>query len=59
MAQGDDEISVKAGQRIELSTVGESYGDGWAEGFDSTGKKGIFPSNYVRYLRQSRGVERY
>ncbi|KAG8924506.1 hypothetical protein FRC00_005044 [Tulasnella sp. 408] len=46
-AQGDDEISVQAGKRIELTAAGMSYGDGWAEGIDEGGKKGIFPSNYV------------
>ncbi|KIO29728.1 hypothetical protein M407DRAFT_21153 [Tulasnella calospora MUT 4182] len=46
-AQGDDEISVQVGRRIELTAAGMSYGDGWAEGIDESGKKGIFPSNYV------------
>jgi hypothetical protein len=71
-AQGDDEISFKEGEVIELTsgpTGGQHYGDGWWEGavpfllfssllmciypiigFTSKGKKGIFPSNYVRYL---------
>ncbi|KAG8762430.1 hypothetical protein FRC11_009461 [Ceratobasidium sp. 423] len=46
-AQGDDELSLKEGITYELTPNGESAGDGWWEGVDSSGKKGIFPSNYV------------
>ncbi|CAE6404304.1 unnamed protein product [Rhizoctonia solani] len=46
-AQGDDELSLKEGVTYELTPNGESAGDGWWEGVDSGGKKGIFPSNYV------------
>lgn len=49
-AQGDDELSFKEGESIELTsgpTGGRNYGDGWWEGFSSNGRKGIFPSNYV------------
>jgi formin-binding protein 1 len=49
-AQGDDELSLVAGERVELSSGengGEFYGEGWWEGFNSHGKLGIFPSNYV------------
>jgi hypothetical protein len=38
-AQGDDEISVTVGSKIELTSVGEQYGDGWSEGIDAQGKK--------------------
>ncbi|KEP47268.1 putative Bzz1-Myo3/5p-Bee1p-Vrp1p actin assembly complex component-like protein [Rhizoctonia solani 123E] len=47
-AQGDDELSLKEGTTYELTPNGENAGDGWWEGVDSSGKKGIFPSNYVR-----------
>ncbi|KAG8882420.1 hypothetical protein FRB98_003726 [Tulasnella sp. 332] len=46
-AGGDDELSISAGKMIELTAVGESYAEGWSEGIDKSGKKGIFPSNYV------------
>ncbi|CAE6529361.1 unnamed protein product [Rhizoctonia solani] len=46
-AQGDDELSLKEGMTYELTPNGESAGDGWWEGTDSSGRKGIFPSNYV------------
>jgi hypothetical protein len=49
-AQGDDELSVEVGGLIELSDIGQSYGDGWWEGFDKNGKKGIFPDNYVQLV---------
>ncbi|PCH40000.1 hypothetical protein WOLCODRAFT_136602 [Wolfiporia cocos MD-104 SS10] len=53
-AQGPDELSVKEGGMIQLTTGpngGMNYADGWWEGTDATGKKGIFPSNYVELVR--------
>ena len=38
-AQGDDEISIIMGGRIELTPLGDQYGDGWSEGIDSQGRK--------------------
>ncbi|KAH9161158.1 hypothetical protein EDB89DRAFT_2116931 [Lactarius sanguifluus] len=38
------------GARIELTSGasgGRNYADGWWEGIDALGRKGIFPSNYV------------
>ncbi|SJL07594.1 related to BZZ1-Myo3/5p-Bee1p-Vrp1p actin assembly complex component [Armillaria ostoyae] len=52
-AGGHDEIGLREGEVIELSsgpTGGQHYGDGWWEGFNSTGQKGIFPSNYVEMV---------
>ncbi|GLB45480.1 putative fes/CIP4, and EFC/F-BAR homology domain containing protein [Lyophyllum shimeji] len=52
-AQGQDELGLIEGQTIELTSGpsgGQHYGDGWWEGFDSTGRKGIFPSNYVEMV---------
>ncbi|KAI0669220.1 hypothetical protein C8Q78DRAFT_1042286 [Trametes maxima] len=49
-AQGPDEIDVEEGEVIRLTdgpTGGRNYADGWWEGVDASGKKGIFPSNYV------------
>ncbi|PPR05914.1 hypothetical protein CVT26_008808 [Gymnopilus dilepis] len=49
-AQGDGELSLQPGDILTLSsglTGGENYGNGWSEGFDGQGRKGIFPSNYV------------
>ncbi|KAF9778598.1 hypothetical protein BJ322DRAFT_1091523 [Thelephora terrestris] len=49
-ATGDDEIDIKEGSMIQLTPGprgGKNYGDGWWEGIDERGKKGIFPSNYV------------
>ncbi|KAF9499043.1 hypothetical protein BDN71DRAFT_1480868 [Pleurotus eryngii] len=53
VAQGADEISIKEGEQIELTSGpagGQFYGDGWWEGLDGQGRKGIFPSNYVCVL---------
>ncbi|KAJ3715511.1 hypothetical protein C8R42DRAFT_681074 [Lentinula raphanica] len=49
-AQGSDELGLKDGELIELSSGpsgGQYYGEGWWEGMNSSGRKGIFPSNYV------------
>ncbi|KAF7298890.1 hypothetical protein MIND_00837000 [Mycena indigotica] len=50
-AQGSDEIGLSEGELLELTTGpegGKNYGDGWWEGVNSAGNKGIFPSNYVQ-----------
>jgi len=52
-AKGSDELAVKEGELIELSggpSGGRNYGDGWWEGINSKGQRGIFPSNYVVLL---------
>jgi len=49
-AQGGDEITLVENEIVELTSGpggGQYYGDGWWEGIDSKGRKGIFPSNYV------------
>lgn len=45
-AQDAEELSLAEGERIELTTTGMEYGEGWAEGVKA-GRVGIFPSNYV------------
>ncbi|CAL1712731.1 unnamed protein product [Somion occarium] len=52
-AQGPDELSLREGERIELTggpNGGQNYADGWWEGVDASGNKGIFPSNYVEAI---------
>ncbi|EIW59085.1 uncharacterized protein TRAVEDRAFT_122627 [Trametes versicolor FP-101664 SS1] len=52
-AQGPDELDVEEGAMIRLTggpTGGRNYADGWWEGVDASGKRGIFPSNYVKQL---------
>lgn len=52
-SQGSDELSLHEGDTIELSagpTGGQNYADGWWEGINTSGLKGIFPSNYVSYF---------
>jgi len=52
-AQGPDELSIQEGVSIELTSGpsgGMNYADGWWEGVDAAGKKGIFPSNYVELV---------
>ncbi|KAG1797773.1 uncharacterized protein HD556DRAFT_1233065, partial [Suillus plorans] len=50
-AQEPGELTINEGDLVELSSGtngGQNYADGWWEGFSRDGKKGIFPSNYVR-----------
>ncbi|KIY68332.1 hypothetical protein CYLTODRAFT_421746 [Cylindrobasidium torrendii FP15055 ss-10] len=50
-ARGADELGLTEGEVIELSAGpngGRFYGDGWWEGHNKSGQKGIFPSNYVQ-----------
>ncbi|KAA1469744.1 hypothetical protein DENSPDRAFT_641109 [Dentipellis sp. KUC8613] len=52
-AQGPDELDVHEGTLIELTegdSGGQNYAEGWWEGIDTNGKKGIFPSNYVEIV---------
>ncbi|KAI0061488.1 hypothetical protein BV25DRAFT_1805486 [Artomyces pyxidatus] len=49
-SQGPDELDVTDGETIELTNGaagGQNYAEGWWEGIDASGRKGIFPSNYV------------
>ncbi|KAH9999595.1 hypothetical protein BJV74DRAFT_944693 [Russula compacta] len=49
-SQGPDELEVSEGARIQLTSGpsgGRNYAEGWWEGIDGLGRKGIFPSNYV------------
>ncbi|KAF9523898.1 hypothetical protein CPB83DRAFT_647994 [Crepidotus variabilis] len=49
-AQGSDELDLRQDEILELSPGGKDYGNGWWEGFDVRGRRGIFPSNYVELL---------
>ncbi|KAG6908313.1 hypothetical protein DXG01_005349 [Tephrocybe rancida] len=52
-AQGQDELDLVEGQTIELTSGpsgGQNYGNGWWEGVNSAGRRGIFPSNYVEFM---------
>ncbi|RDB15326.1 Protein BZZ1 [Hypsizygus marmoreus] len=49
-ARGKDELGLTEGATVELTSGpsgGQHYGNGWWEGMDPKGRKGIFPSNYV------------
>ncbi|KAL4250780.1 hypothetical protein ABKN59_006093 [Abortiporus biennis] len=53
LAQGVDELTLQDGDLIQLTegpNGGQNYGDGWWEGVDGNGRKGIFPSNYVQLV---------
>jgi len=47
VAQGPDELDLQPGDVLELLAE-QKYDGGWWEGFNAQGKKGIFPSNYVK-----------
>ncbi|PPQ65151.1 hypothetical protein CVT24_011046 [Panaeolus cyanescens] len=58
-SMGPDELSLRAGEILELTsgpTGGKNFGDGWWEGFNSQGMKGIFPSNYVGRVSKVQSV---
>ncbi|GJJ07548.1 hypothetical protein Clacol_001750 [Clathrus columnatus] len=43
----DDELTFKAGDRIEVIEKDDLYGDGWWQGRNLTGKVGLFPQSYT------------
>ncbi|KAF8526758.1 hypothetical protein JB92DRAFT_3087230 [Gautieria morchelliformis] len=52
-SQGPDELSLHEGETIKLTSGpngGQNYADGWWEGIHPSGRKGIFPSNYVELV---------
>ncbi|KAI9447510.1 hypothetical protein H4582DRAFT_2137033 [Lactarius indigo] len=44
----DDEISFRAGERIEVVERDEQYEDGWWQGRNLAGKVGLFPESYTQ-----------
>eukprot|EP00457_Paulinella_chromatophora_P001347 gb/GEZN01001349.1/.p1 GENE.gb/GEZN01001349.1/~~gb/GEZN01001349.1/.p1 ORF type:complete len:864 (-),score=80.80 gb/GEZN01001349.1/:463-3054(-) len=48
-AQNEQEISFKQGEQIQIIS---SEGDGWWEGVNEAGQRGLFPSNYVEAVPQ-------
>lgn len=44
----DDEISFRAGERIEVVEKDEHYEDGWWQGRNLAGKVGLFPESYTQ-----------
>ncbi|KAE8257321.1 hypothetical protein A4X13_0g2439 [Tilletia indica] len=45
-----DELSLRAGDVVQLTPNGFGYAEGWCEGVLEDGRKGIFPSSYVERL---------
>ncbi|KIK57636.1 hypothetical protein GYMLUDRAFT_75254 [Collybiopsis luxurians FD-317 M1] len=45
--ENDDEVSFKAGERVEVLEKDEAYGDGWWQGRNLAGKVGLFPQSYT------------
>ncbi|KAK1225314.1 hypothetical protein PQX77_011732 [Marasmius sp. AFHP31] len=43
----DDEVSFKAGDRIEVIEKDDLYGDGWWQGKNLAGEFGLFPASYT------------
>jgi SH3 domain len=43
-ARGEDELTLRRGDKVELVELDEGFGDGWYLGkHSSTGKTGLFP----------------
>ena len=43
---GTAELSITAGEM--LTVMRDNVGDGWCEGFNQSGKSGLFPAAYVQ-----------
>lgn len=46
-ASDPDELPLQAGQVVELTPLGRGVAEGWIEGVNPLGGKGIFPASYV------------
>ncbi|KAK9897457.1 hypothetical protein P389DRAFT_57275 [Cystobasidium minutum MCA 4210] len=46
-AENQDEISFKAGERIIVLEKDDQYHDGWWQGENESGQRGLFPQNYT------------
>lgn len=54
--QGDDDLELKPGDHIEIS---EHLSPDWARGKNlSSGKEGVFPTNYVKPASSEKGFSR-
>lgn len=54
--QGDDDMELKPGDRIEIS---EHLSSDWARGKNlGSGKEGVFPTNYVKPASSEKGFSR-
>ncbi|KZP00305.1 hypothetical protein CALVIDRAFT_595672 [Calocera viscosa TUFC12733] len=47
VAEHEDEIPFRAGERIEIVEKDDEFGDGWWQGRNLAGKQGLFPQNYT------------
>lgn len=49
--QNTSELSITAGEL--LTVIRDNVGDGWCEGFNQSGKSGLFPAAYVQVVDQA------
>ncbi|EKM79743.1 hypothetical protein AGABI1DRAFT_106125 [Agaricus bisporus var. burnettii JB137-S8] len=47
LPENDDEVTFKAGERVEVVEKDDAYGDGWWQGRNLDGKVGLFPVSYT------------
>ncbi|KAF6761909.1 hypothetical protein DFP72DRAFT_877407, partial [Ephemerocybe angulata] len=47
LPEHEDEVSFRAGERIEVIEKDDLYGDGWWQGRNLAGKVGLFPQSYT------------
>ncbi|TFK46951.1 hypothetical protein OE88DRAFT_1738995 [Heliocybe sulcata] len=47
LPEHDDEVSFRAGERIEVIEKDDLYGDGWWQGRNLAGQSGLFPQSYT------------
>ncbi|KAK0079828.1 hypothetical protein PV326_008515, partial [Microctonus aethiopoides] len=48
---GTAELSINAGEILTVTR--DNVGDGWCEGYNSSGKSGLFPAAYVQHVETS------
>ena len=47
-AASEGELTIRSGEIVVVVTV--DAGDGWMEGQNSNGEKGVFPASYVSLM---------
>lgn len=50
-ARGEDELTLRRGEKVELVELDEGFGDGWYLGkHTATGKTGLFPGGNLQII---------
>lgn len=59
-ARGEDELTLRRGDKVELAELDEGFGDGWYLGkHTATGKTGLFPGGIYNPSRFDTTIARH